>query len=69
MFTKEQLINKIKSIILWGIYGDAFGLPFELWTPDFIQKKINEMILEESNYININGKLCLPFYRDYGARS
>lgn len=36
-----SLKNKIIGSVLGGAYGDAFGLPVELWSKDFLQKKLD----------------------------
>jgi ADP-ribosylglycohydrolase len=44
---EEKLTNKILGIIFGGAYGDAFGAPVELWSPDFIKKKLGNNIIKE----------------------
>lgn len=51
------IIDKIKNTILYSIYGDTFGVPFELWSPEFIKKKINEIFNKEDYIIHNNNKI------------
>ena len=44
---ENELTNKILGIIFGGAYGDAFGAPVELWSPDFIKKTLGNNIIKE----------------------
>lgn len=54
MLVETDIHNKIEASILCGIYGDAFGVPFELWSSEFMQKKIKEIINKEDYIIDNN---------------
>lgn len=59
------IIDKIKNTILYSIYGDTFGVPFELWSQEFIKKKINEIIKNEDYIIHNNNKIVIKLVKTH----
>lgn len=52
-----MLKSKIIGSVLGGAYGDAFGLPVELWSKDFLQKKLEsykDFTFSENNLKYLN---------------
>ena len=61
------MIDKIRNTILYHIYGDVFGVPFELWTNEFIQHMINKLNLDfvDKNGTKLITKLCKTHKNDF----
>ena len=54
--------SKLKGVLFSGIFGDAMGVPVELWTSEFIEKKCGTMYLE--NFIKTHKNDFIGQYSD-----